>query len=298
VEIFVRGLSRSGGTLVVTLLDAHPEVAMSYELYESLLDPQGDAAFRPATVLEWLSPRPGLFGRRPVAVDELPHRGLRTFLSRIDRGGLTLPDFCELLKTHEHAGRGFATAGDRLRLIEACAVRKMQREGKRHWGLKCNPRFGDYHAAFPDARFINVIRDGRDVLASQLNTGSFKAVPEELGRSWANSHRRFRTWMRGGGVRGYELFYERLARDPLTEVRALCAFLGIEYHPAMLAFHQGDLTIFKAKHLSMKRISAPIDASMIGRWRSDLSAEQAEAFCRGAGDALAEFGYLEPARAD
>jgi hypothetical protein len=59
----------------------------------------------------------------------------------------------------------------------------------------------------------------------------------------------------------------------------------------MLAFHQGDLTIFKAKHLSMKRISAPIDASMIGRWRSDLTAEQAEAFCRGAGGAMAEFGY-------
>ena len=35
--VFVRGLSRSGGTLLVTLLDAHPEIAMSYELYPTLL---------------------------------------------------------------------------------------------------------------------------------------------------------------------------------------------------------------------------------------------------------------------
>ena len=39
--IFVRGLSRSGGTLMVTILDAHPDLAMSYELYPSLLEPDG-----------------------------------------------------------------------------------------------------------------------------------------------------------------------------------------------------------------------------------------------------------------
>jgi hypothetical protein len=290
MEIFVRGLSRSGGTLVVTLLDAHPEVAMSYELYENLLDPKGDPAFEPATVLDWLAPRKGLFARR-VALDKLPHRGLRTFLSRIDRGGLSVADFCELLRAHRERGLGFAQPGERLRLVEACAVRKMEREAKRHWGLKCNPHFDDYHAAFPQARFINVIRDGRDVLASQLNTGSFKAVPEDLGRSWAHTHRKFRSWIRGGGVRGYELFYERLALQPEAEVRALCGFLGLDYDARMLAFHEGDLTIFKASHLSMKRISSPIDASMIGRWRSDLSPAQAEAFGRGADGALAEFGY-------
>ena len=36
--IFIRGLSRSGGTLMVTLLDAHPDIAMSYELYPQMLE--------------------------------------------------------------------------------------------------------------------------------------------------------------------------------------------------------------------------------------------------------------------
>ena len=79
---------------------------------------------------------------------------------------------------------------------------------------------------------------------------------------------------------------------------AICGFvIGIAYDPRMLAFHKGDLTIFRANHISMPRISVPIDTRMIGRWRSDLTPAQAEAFCRGAGDAMAEFGYLEAASA-
>ena len=35
---FVRGMSRSGGTLMATVIDAHPDVAMSYELYPQLLE--------------------------------------------------------------------------------------------------------------------------------------------------------------------------------------------------------------------------------------------------------------------
>jgi hypothetical protein len=294
MQIFVRALSRSGGTLTVTLLDAHPDVAMSYELYPNLLEPQGDPAFEPGTVLGWLSRR-----RRVVSKllrrEAVPHAGLRRFLSRLDRGGLSIADFRELLQAHLGAGRGFASAEDRLRLVEACAVRKMEREGKKHWGLKCNSSFEDYQAVFPQARFVNVIRDGRDVLASQLHTGSFDPVPEELGRSWAGLHRTFRGLVRAGKLRGYELFYERLAADPEKETRALCEFIGIAYQPAMLGFHAGDLTIYKASHLSMPRISVPVDTRMIGRWRTDLTPAQAEAFCRGAGDAMTEFGYLEPA---
>ena len=268
---------------------------MSYELYPRLLEPQDGTALEPAQLRAWLSRR-GLFTRRP-AIKKLPHAGLRTFLSRIDRGGLSLEDFSELLRQHEAQARGFATAEDRLRLIEACAVRKMQREAKKHWGLKCGGGFEQYQALFPQARFINVIRDGRDVLASQLNTGKFEPVPEELGRSWARTHHRFRDLVRAGKLRGHELFYERLATDPEREVRALCGFIGIAYDPRMLAFHKGDLTIFRANHISMPRISVPIDTRMIGRWRSDLTPAQAEAFCRGAGDAMAEFGYLEAASA-
>lgn len=292
-QIFIRGLSRSGGTLTVTLLDAHPDVAMSYELYESLLDPDDDPTLEAPKVLEWVSKQKRKLRR--TEVDALPHKGLKTFLLRIKRGGLTMGDFEDLLRGHIAQGRTFSTVRDRLLLIGDCCALKMHREGKKHWGLKCNNRFDDYNQAFSQAYFVNVIRDGRDVLASQLNTGKFDPNPEELGRSWAKTHLRFRQWMRTPGARGYELFYERLAFEPEEETRKLCAFLGLPFEPQMLAFHDQDLTIFKAGHLSIHRISAPIDTKMIGRWRRDLSPAQAEAFCRGAHDAMVEFGYLEGA---
>jgi hypothetical protein len=295
-QIFVRGLSRSGGTLVVTMLDAHPDVAMSYELYEALLDPAEDPGLRPQTVLAWLAKYKRLPRKLLLAMQA--HPGLKTFLSRINRGGLSPADFQDLLAAHMAQGRGFDTIVDRLRLIEACSMLKMAREKKKHWGLKCSSKWSDYHAAFAEAYFINVIRDGRDVLASQLNTGSFKTTPEKLGKAWASTHLRFREWRRQPGARGYELFYERLAHEPEREAARLCEFLGIPYDPRMLAFHEGDLTIFKAGHLSMKRISSPIDTKMIGRWRQDLKPEDAEAFCRTAHEAMVEFGYLEGAHAE
>jgi hypothetical protein len=287
-QIFVRGLSRSGGTLVVTLLDAHPDVAMSYELYESLLDPARNRnlqASQLAKRLAWSR----LMPRRLQLMMQSPEVG--KFLARVHRGGVSLAEFRRLLAEHVAQGRGFAELADRFRLIEACAALKMRREGKRHWGLKCSNRFEDYHRAFDNAYFINVIRDGRDVLASQMRTGEFTTTPEKLARSWAQTHRRFREWSRTPGVRGYELFYEKLAREPEAEARKLCEFLGLAYDARMLAFHESDLSIFKAGHLSMQRISSPIDTKMIGRWREDLKPEDAEAFARGAREAMAEFGY-------
>lgn len=289
-QIFVRAVSRSGGTLVVTLLDAHPAIAMSYELYDTLLEPERNRGLEAAALRRRLA-----FSRflpRWLQLASAPTRDLQTFVGRLRRGGLSLADFHRLLGEHIARGRALAARGDRLKLIEACAVLKKEREGKAHWGLKCTSAFEDYQQAFDNPYFINVIRDGRDVLASQLRTGRFKTSPEKLGQAWAQTHRRFREWRREPGVRGYELFYEKLAHEPEAETRRLCAFLGVDFEPRMLAFHESKLSIFDAGHLSIKRISSPIDTTMIGRWRQDLAAADAEAFCRAAGDAMTEFGYL------
>ena len=122
--IFVRGMSRSGGTLVVTLLDAHPDVAMSYELYPNVL-------------------------RRRVR------------------------DVANLIDAHLDERDSFADVEGRLRFIERCAMEKMQREGKKRWGLKCNNNYRQYLSLWPNAQFLNLLRDGRGVVASQRTTGAF-----------------------------------------------------------------------------------------------------------------------------
>lgn len=289
--IFVRGFSRSGGTLVVTLLDAHPDIAMSYELYPNLLGPddEGGGSVDAAELTKVLRAAKTL----NAAAKRMPTRGLRTFVSRSARGGLDAQSLVGLLEAHLDAGLGFESVADRLRFIERCSRHKMELVGKSRWGLKCSNQFRHYVRVWPQAYFLNVIRDGRDVLSSQLRTGSFRNDPAAVGRGWANTHLRFRSLVDDPDVAAREISYERLAQKPEEEVRELCAFLGISFDPAMLDFHRSDLSIYRSHHLSMDRISVPIDDSKIGRWRNELTPEQVEEFLSTAGPAMRMLGYLE-----
>lgn len=284
--IFVRGLSRSGGTLMVTILDAHPDVAMSYELYPTLLEP-AEGEKTPREMLR------GLLKAKPKAnVRTLANaRGWQTFLARCARGGLTFGDVGKLLEEHLEAGEGFETAGDRLRFIERCCVLKMRRHGKKTWGLKCNNSYADYLDQWPEASFVNMIRDGRDVLASQLNTGSFNKDPAGLARSWLNTHNSFLALREEIGERAVSVIYERLANDPREETLRILTQLGLRHDPDILDYHKQDLTIYRASHLSLAEVSKPVNASKVGRWMRDLTADQVAEFEAVAGDLLEEFGY-------
>lgn len=284
--IFVRGLSRSGGTLMVTVLDAHPKVSMSYELYPTLLEGAGDAA----AIRDF-----AMALRRAVtakyAARLAPTKAMSTFVTRCMRSGLDHLDFASLLMGHLDAGLDFETQDRRLRFIERCALQKARTEGKPYWGLKSNNQYEDYLAVWPRARFLNMIRDGRDVLASQLALGTFGKSPSEVAQSWKNTHKRFRKFQEQADVRAVEVSYERLAHDPATELPRIAAAIGLNFDPAMLKHHESDLTVFNTNHLSLEQIKRPISANQISRWRKELSPEQVAEFEAVAGDALEEFGY-------
>ena len=279
--VFVRGFSRSGGTVLVTILDANPELAMSYELYPNLLATPDAPAVDLADLADILSQAKNI----KRAAKRIKLRELRTFLLRCDRGGLTHRDVAELLGRHRDDGLDFSTVEGRMRFVEKCCVMKMAREGKRRWGLKCSNRYEGYLSVWPEAHFLNIVRDGRDVLASQLNTGSFDKSPQDVGRGWSNAVMKFRAFAQRPDVKAREVYYEKLVTEPIDEVGRICEFLGIPFHESMLDFHKKDLTIYRAGgHLSMDRITKPLDASRIGRWRREVTPEQLDGFLSTARD--------------
>lgn len=263
---------------------------MSYELYPNLLDPDEGTP-----ELGTLARMIGRSKNLTAAAKKMPTRGLRTFVSRCARGALRPDTLADLLRQHELAGQGFATVEDQLAFIERCCRSKMQAAEKSRWGLKCSNRFADYARVWPDASFLNVVRDGRDVLASQLRTGSFDNSPAAVGQGWSNTHERFRELSGRSGIRAVEVRYERLVTQPEAEVPSICNFLGIAFDSAMLDFHRRDLSIYRSHHLSMDRISKPIDASKLGRWRDELSDEQLKEFMTTAEPMMRELGYLDGA---
>ena len=283
--IFVRAMSRSGGTLMCTLLDAHPDIAMSYELYPALLET--DTEFDLYALAKRLAK-----ARNHAAVrDCTPSDGFATFVARCPRSGLSYRDFSALLKRLADEGGRLSDLSGRMRLIELCGLLKMARAGKRRWGMKCGNAFEDYLTFWPGAYFINMLRDGRDVLASQLNTGSFKHSPKEVAHGWQSTIQRFEQLIARDDVNARMVRYEQLTETPEPELRELCTFLGLSFDPGMLSHADLKLTIFDASHLSGPRVSKPIDTSPIGRWRKDLNSQQLADFSEVASPELDRFGY-------
>ena len=283
--IFVRGMSRSGGTLMVTLLDAHSSIAMTYEFYPTLLIDADTVDIE--RVISDLSTTSDL----TRAAKKMPTGGLANLVKRGPRARLTNADLGRLLRDHLASGRTFTDPGDRLRFIEQCGLHNMRSAQKSLWGAKCGTNFSDYIELWPKAKFINVIRDGRDVLASQLNTGAFDANPAEIGKSWTKNHTRFRRMIKSGQMDGYEVVYERLIADPSGEARSIFSFLGLPFEDAVLDFHAQDLNIYAVGHMSKPALVKPINSSMVGRWKRDLSEDQVREFMSEAGEAMREFGY-------
>ena len=268
-----------------TVLDAHPDISMSYELYPNLLELEEPVDLRSLAEKYrkcWMS-------RDIIRVS--PNRRFATFVLRCERSGLNVTDVARLLDRLADEGADLATLQGRLRLIEMCGLEKMHRDGKSRWGMKCNNAFEEYLERWPNACFLGMLRDGRDVLASQLNTGDFKKTPAEVAEGWVKTQRRFAALVENPNVHAYTVRYERLTQEPEAELRAVCNAIEVPFSETMLRHNESKLTIFKASHLSRDRVVRSIDTKMIGRWKRDLSAEQLEEFVQNAGEDLKRFGY-------
>ena len=107
------------------------------------------------------------------------------------------------------------------------------------------------HRLWPTARFVHLIRDGRDVFLSMINwkranraVGRFAAWtrdPVSASAFWWKWH--VRLGREAAGWLGQDLYrevrYEALVADPAGECAKLCTFLGVPYADTMLEFHEG-----------------------------------------------------------
>jgi hypothetical protein len=61
-----------------------------------------------------------------------------------------------------------------------------------------------------------------------------------------------------------EVQYETLVANLESESRRLIDFLGLDWDPACLAFHDTERTVMTASHWQVRQ---PLYASSVGRWR-------------------------------
>lgn len=179
----------------------------------------------------------------------------------------------------------------------------LARRSKHRWAEK-TPGY-TFHldfigALFPDAQYVHLIRDGRDVVASFRDRWGYRAGLRAANSVWRESVRRARTFAeRLPEGRYHELRYEALVAEPENEMRALLAFLGEAWDPQVLRYDEvpHDTTERYAAYTASRRAAAgddtPIYAARAGKGRRRLDPVLGAVLRRSSGALLAELGYAE-----
>ncbi len=151
------------------------------------------------------------------------------------------------------------------------------------------------NAVFPEARFIHLYRDPRDVALSmhELEWAPGPAALRRYARTWTKAMRRHTGYAHALGPRRYlALKYEDLIDAPEAALHRVCAFLGEEFDPAMLRYHERTQRGYMEREKSWKALAdAPVTRTRVGRYREKLTPRQIRVIERTAAPMMAEMGY-------
>lgn len=278
---FVCGVTRSGTTLLRLMLDSHPELAIPGETH-------------------WVPKLIKAFERSPQSAEDAANLAIDH-----KRWG----DF------HLDAAELRARIGDLDPLTAADTIRAfymlyVEREGKRRYGDKTPGYVKEMRRiqrVLPEARFIHIIRDGRDVSLSHLRMNWGPETYAQSARLWRNRIRTARK-MAPSIAHYEEVHFEDLVADTEGVLRRVCEFIELDFDPVMLDYHEraeGRLAE-KARELPRKnRPPQPAEARLeshrlakepprsdrVGMWRERMSPEEIAEYEAVAGDMLVELGY-------
>jgi hypothetical protein len=289
--VFLVGAMGSGTTLLRLMLDAHPQLA---------IPPETHFVPRVVSVCERLV-------AEGASTPEIRAQALETMTMhpRWEDFGLSAQEVRELMEHHDPL-----TPGDAIRsFYEAYAAG----EGKPRWGDKSPPytwKSLRIQRALPEAHFIHIIRDGRDVA---LSLSEVSWGPDDVtvaAEKWVTELRRARKRAEGLARGTYmELRYEDLVAEPEPVLRRIVSFVHLPWDEAMLDYHHqaekrmsremartlkplgGGTITAEERTRQHELVSRPPSSSRTGRWRTEMSPEDRAAFESVAGRMLKKLGY-------
>lgn len=169
------------------------------------------------------------------------------------------------------------------------------KHGKERWGDK-TPSYiahvDEIVAVWPNARFVNMVRDGRDVALSirQLPFGANNVWA--AGLDWACGIRMGLDAERRHPGQVLTVRYEDVVADPAPLLRRVCDFVGIAFNSDMLAIEKAPREVVESdKESWFTNLWSGINQKSVGKWRAGMSAEEQAVFSAVAGDELVQCGY-------
>ena len=165
--------------------------------------------------------------------------------------------------------------------------------------------FRQLRLLFPGSPLIHVIRDGRDVVASLLQTGwkdprTGRSLPYT--RDAAHAARLWLQYIQTVRAAGadepsdrpiIEVRYEDLVTKPHKTLATLCSAIDEPFELEMLAFGQKQNRRKNLNHPSFHALRKRLHTKSIGAWRDRLAPAQVDQVRQIAGPMLIELGYCD-----
>jgi hypothetical protein len=269
--LFVVGVDRSGTTLLSLMLDSHSRLAIPYEShffvpFYQKQDTFGDLASREC---------------RARLVEEIL---AEPYVQQWD--GTPAIEDVDLDKCGSLSGA-----------INEVYSAYARRRGKDLWGDKTPAYTGHVHILdrlFPDARYVHIIRDGRDVaLSITQQWWGIKDFASALGY-WRQLVETARGFLRTlPAERFVELRFEDLVADPERELRRIAALLRVDFEPTMIDGYRANASQKVGKridqqHVHLKR--AP-STDQCYKWKASLPEADRAIAHEIAGSLFRDLGY-------
>lgn len=271
--IFIIGTERSGTNLLRLMLNAHSSIAVPH----------------PPHITKFFGPLEHLYGN--LAVDANFRR--------------LIADVCRMVELHTYPWeirpdreQVFQRAVDRNLLAVYFQVydQYLAFAGKRRWACKSTfmiEQVAEILRYHPDARFIFMVRDGRDVAVSAKASIFNHFHVYYSARRWQREQRLGLSWLAKLPPEQIMLLkYEDLIADPAAVTRRLCGFLGEEFEEGMLEYHRSrEAKKSGSLSISWENTARPVMAGNAQKFRRCLTGDEILLFEALACDELLELGY-------
>jgi len=271
--IFIIGTERSGTNLLRLILNSHSAISVPH----------------PPHIMKLFSPLVPFYGN---LAKDLNFKRL-------------IADVCRMVELHPYP---WEITLDRERIYRDAAARELiciyfaiydqylEHSGKERWC--CKSTFMIDHVAdilrfYPDARFIFLTRDGRDVAVSAKSSIFNHYHVYYSAKRWQREQRTGLDWLEKLSARQIKLLkYEELTTDPSGKVKDLCDFLDLPYDEKMLEYYRlNEAKKSGALSISWENTAKPVIAGNDGKFRKYLSEQEVRQFEAIALFELQQLGY-------
>ena len=257
---FIVGCGRSGTTLLRSLLNNHPEIAIPLESL-FLVD-----YLKVSKEFEF-----NYLKRMFLHEPELRDWGIEIQSEEVD-GCTNIEDL--IFRVHELYANS---------------------HGKSRWGQK-TPRFVRFMDLilehFPASRFVHLVRDPRAVANSLIHSNVHRSNPYHAAKRWSmDIHFGLDFEQRFPGIL-HRMSYESLVANPEDALQQLTDFLEIPYSETMLSEVRSSASEYTRFY---EQIHSNIDlapsSTFINRWRSELPPDEIQLIEALSGNQMEELGY-------